>query len=116
MALSVTRVTRISGCVCVCVPLLRDLLLCCRLQELPATLGALLGLKALFVGHNQLQQLPGSISRLQLLNTLHAGRELLQCTHVSNMLVVQPCIGQQDVRTSSGSLLTASIWLVTCEL
>jgi Leucine-rich repeat (LRR) protein len=88
----------------------------CRLQELPATLGALLDLKALFVGHNQLQQLPGSISRLQLLNTLHAGRELLQCTHVNNTLVVQPCIGQQDVRTSSVSSLTASIWLVTCEL
>jgi Leucine-rich repeat (LRR) protein len=58
--------------------LLWDLLLHCRLQELPATIGALLDLKALFVGHNQLQQLPGSISRLQLLNTLHAGESCLQ--------------------------------------
>lgn len=47
----------------------------CRLQELPVTLGALPDLKALYVGHNQLVQLPGSISRLQQLQTLHSGEQ-----------------------------------------
>lgn len=45
----------------------------CRLQELPVTIGALTDLRVMFVGHNQLAQLPGSISRLQQLQTLHAG-------------------------------------------
>lgn len=44
-----------------------------RLRELPVTIGALVNLQVLLVGHNSLVQLPGSISRLQQLHTLHAG-------------------------------------------
>lgn len=47
----------------------------CRLQELPPTVGALSGLRSLLIGRNQLQQLPGSISLLQQLHTLHAGAD-----------------------------------------
>lgn len=46
-----------------------------RLQALPPTIGGLSCLTGLFVGHNQLQQLPGCISMLQALHTLHAGEE-----------------------------------------